>query len=66
MEYTDQKCYSLAYVEMRLIMCHLLINFDLELMEQSKDWIHQKIFTSWDKKALMVKMHPIKTSVSSL
>lgn len=45
---------------MRLIMAHLLFNFDLELMPESNNWLDQKVFTTWEKKELMVKMIPVK------
>ncbi|KFA77429.1 hypothetical protein S40288_03084 [Stachybotrys chartarum IBT 40288] len=50
---------NLAYAEMRLIMAHLLLSFDLELMPGQEAWLNQRIMTSWVKKPLMVKLHPI-------
>ncbi|KAF3018177.1 hypothetical protein E8E14_011175 [Neopestalotiopsis sp. 37M] len=47
---------NLAYGEMRLILTHLLWHFDLELMEDSKDWTDQKIWTLWNKGAMHVKL----------
>lgn len=51
---------SLAYLEMRNILARLLWNFDLELMPESKDWADQKVFLTWQKKPLMIKVHPVK------
>lgn len=45
---------------MRLLMTLLLWHFDLELMDESEDWIDQKIFTLWEKGPLMVKLSPRK------
>lgn len=49
---------SLAYFEMRLILAHVLWNFDLELMAESTDWSHQKVYAIWDKSPLYVKLKP--------
>lgn len=54
-------CNSLAYAEMRLIVAKLLFNFDLELVDKETDWLEgQKVFTLWEKPALMVKLHPVR------
>ena len=46
---------SLAYAEMRLILAKVLFGFNLELVDKERDWIReQKVFTLWDKGALMV------------
>lgn len=46
---------------MRLILAKVLFNFDLELVDKKNDWIrNQKVFTLWEKPALMVKLHPIQ------
>ncbi|KAJ4115320.1 hypothetical protein NW768_011172 [Fusarium equiseti] len=47
---------NLAYVEMRLLLTRLLWKFDLELMPDSKDWYDQKIYISWEKNDLNVKL----------
>ena len=52
---TDDVCYSLAQINMRLILARLLYKFDLELADEAQDWIgEQKIFTVWEKIPLMV------------
>jgi hypothetical protein len=48
--------YSLAYVEMRLLLTRLLWKFDLELMPESRDWYDQNIYIIWEKKELKVKL----------
>lgn len=48
----------MAYHEMRLILTKLLYNFDIELCEESKMWIDQKIFIMWDKSPLMCNIRP--------
>ncbi len=45
---------------MRLILAHILFNFDMELAEPSNDWMDQKIFTLWYKKPLMVYLKPVR------
>lgn len=49
---------NLAYFEIRLIFARMLWNFDFELMEESRDWTDQKIFTLWEKKSLNIKLTP--------
>lgn len=50
---------SLAYVEMRIIMAKILWNFDLTLMDVSRDWTDQKSYLIWAKHPLMVKLSPV-------
>ncbi|KAK3311564.1 putative cytochrome P450 [Chaetomium strumarium] len=49
---------NLAYIEMRLILTHLLLEFDLELAPDMVGWEKQKIFAAWLKKPLMVHLRP--------
>jgi hypothetical protein len=43
---------------MRLILAQVLWNFDLELMPESTDWSHQKVYAIWEKSPLYVKLKP--------
>ncbi|KAF2646666.1 cytochrome P450 [Massarina eburnea CBS 473.64] len=47
---------SLAIVQMRLILARLLWNFDVELCDQSRDWIEQRSFLGWEKPPLYVRL----------
>ncbi|KAL9079651.1 MAG: hypothetical protein Q9157_001483 [Trypethelium eluteriae] len=50
---------NLANVEIRLILCRLLMEFDMELTEESNEhWLDQKVYVVWEKKPLMVKLRP--------
>ncbi|POS81889.1 hypothetical protein EPUL_005377, partial [Erysiphe pulchra] len=40
---------NMATIEMRLIIAHVLWNFDMELAPDSQDWINQKLYTLWEK-----------------
>ncbi|KAF2687791.1 cytochrome P450 [Lentithecium fluviatile CBS 122367] len=52
---------NLAYAEMRLIAAKVLFSFDLELGEESREWLKdQKAFLVWEKLVLMVKLHPVQ------
>jgi cytochrome P450 len=52
---------SLAHAEMRLIAAKVLFNFDLELKEESGNWLQdQKVFGLWEKPELKVKLVPVK------
>ena len=41
---------------MRLILCRILWNFDLELQSDSQDWTDQPIFNFWQKKPMNIKV----------
>lgn len=45
---------NFAWNEMRLILATTLLNFDLELREESNNWADQKVFLVWEKSSLMV------------
>jgi hypothetical protein len=47
---------SLAYCEIRLILCKLLFNFDITLSPESTNWPDQKVYFLWEKPPLMVKL----------
>jgi hypothetical protein len=47
---------SLAYFEIRSILVRVLWWFELDLEEESKDWIEQKEYSLWDKPSLWVKI----------
>ncbi|KAH8655271.1 cytochrome P450 3A17 [Xylariales sp. PMI_506] len=50
---------GLAYAEMRLILCRLFWNFDLELAEGYEDWLKpQRVFIVWGKGPLLMKLIP--------
>lgn len=53
--------YSLAIVEFRMVIAHLIWNFDMKLREESKDWIDQKVFLIWDKGDLLVELEARET-----
>jgi len=51
---------NLAYAEMRVILARILWNFDMELCEESQDWMERlEIYTLWKKLLLMVKLTPV-------
>lgn len=52
---------NMAMHEMRLILAMLLFKYDLELMEESLDWLNQKTFGLWMKHPLMVRAEPLST-----
>lgn len=56
----------MANYEMRLIMATLLLKFDLELCEESRNWHDQKCFALWIKPPLIVRAIPrMKASTPS-
>ena len=50
--------FSLAYVEMRLILSRIIFNFELELADPDSDWMAQKVYALWEKSPLMTKLTP--------
>ncbi|KAI6244582.1 Trichothecene C-4 hydroxylase [Erysiphe necator] len=50
----------MATAEMRLIIAHVLWNFDMELELDSLNWIDQKVYALWEKNPLNVKLYPRK------
>jgi cytochrome P450 len=51
---------NLAYAEMRVILARLVWNFDMELCEQSKNWVKgMKVFMIYQRPPLMVKLTPV-------
>ncbi|KAH7032669.1 cytochrome P450 [Microdochium trichocladiopsis] len=53
---------NLANAEMRIILARLLWRFDLELLQESRNWMQQRVFVLWEKPALMVKVTPVQRS----
>lgn len=54
---------SLAYAEMRLILARVIVNFDMEIAEDSKGWMErQRIYLFWQKGPLNVRLTPIQRS----
>lgn len=48
---------NLAYNEMRLILARVLWNFDMDLCEESKDWLKtQKIWGLWQKGPMWIRL----------
>jgi len=45
---------------MRVILAKVLFHFDMHLQTESKDWLSQnKLYTLWEKPALMVELKPV-------
>ncbi|KAF1998245.1 cytochrome P450 [Amniculicola lignicola CBS 123094] len=47
---------NLAYFEIKSTIARLVWNFDMEICEESKSWIQQKVFLVWEKGPLWVKL----------
>ncbi|KAH7304080.1 putative cytochrome P450 monooxygenase [Stachybotrys elegans] len=54
---------NLAMIEMRLILAHLLLAFDIELAPESERWENQQVLTTWIKGPPLVHLKPRKNSV---
>lgn len=50
---------NMAWHEVRLILGELVSVFDIELCEESREWMDQKVFALWEKKPLMVRLKPL-------
>lgn len=54
---------SLAYAEMRMILARVIYNFDLQLADESRDWLRcdqHQVHILWNKPPLKVHMTPRK------
>ncbi|POS72720.1 isotrichodermin C-15 hydroxylase [Diaporthe helianthi] len=47
---------SLAFAQLRALMCRILFTFDLELAEESKNWLEQRHQIIWEKRPLLVHL----------
>ncbi|KAK3302986.1 cytochrome P450, partial [Chaetomium strumarium] len=47
---------NMALHEMRLVLARLFFRFDLELLDESRDWTDQKAFVLWEKKPLLCRL----------
>lgn len=56
--YGNRNCIgkSLAYMEVQVTLCRMLLAFDMELMPQSREWNKQRVFLLWEKRPLYVKL----------
>ncbi|KAL6152337.1 hypothetical protein ACJQWK_04477 [Exserohilum turcicum] len=50
---------NLALIEMRLVLALVVFEFDIEVLPESRNWIRQKLFTTWERPSLMVRMTPV-------
>lgn len=54
---------NFAYHEMRMIMAHVVLNFDFEeLCPESDNWMDQNVHTLWEKYPLMVRLKNMHAS----
>ncbi|RAH40560.1 cytochrome P450 [Aspergillus brunneoviolaceus CBS 621.78] len=52
---------EMAQYMMLLILCNLILHFDFETVPANETWFSgQRIWTIWDKPALMVKLIPVR------
>lgn len=57
---------SLAYMESKVCLARLVLGFDMELMEESKDWNKQKVYLLYEKRPLNVKLTEVVKSEKSV
>ncbi|KAF4845773.1 Cytochrome P450 monooxygenase hmp1 [Colletotrichum siamense] len=56
---------NLAYAEMRYILARFLWRFDVEMTDQSRDWMDdQKAYLVWDKPGLFLMLIPVGEDVT--
>ncbi|KAK1955894.1 cytochrome P450 [Colletotrichum sublineola] len=51
---------NLAMSEMRVILARVIWNFDLQIADNSRNWMEQKLYTLWKKGPLHVHLTPRK------
>ena len=50
---------SVGTLESRLVLARIIWNFNIELSEETDPaWLDQEAFVTWDRKPLIVKLHP--------
>ena len=50
--------YSLAIIELRLIICKMLYTYHLELLDSKLDWVRDSTaYLLWIKPGLRVRLH---------
>ncbi|KAI1821980.1 putative cytochrome P450 monooxygenase [Xylaria intraflava] len=50
---------NLAYAEMRLILAKMIYNFDMDMVDESREWLgSQKVYDLWDKGPLDINLKP--------
>ena len=53
----NHKSPSLAYAEFRLILARIMWNFEIEIAQQSQDWMQQQqSYLLWQKPALFAHL----------
>ncbi len=53
--------HSMAYLQIRSMLCRLIMNFEMELCEDSLNWKDQKARLLWDMPPLNAKLTHRKT-----
>jgi hypothetical protein len=56
---SSNRCVSLAYAEMRMMLARTVWEFDISLAESSRDWYEQsRVYLAWNKPPLNVYLVP--------
>jgi hypothetical protein len=45
---------------MRLVLANIIWNFDLDICEESNNWLDQEVYVLWNKGPLIVKLKSIR------
>ena len=51
---------SLAWMEIRCVLCKLLWNFNLRMESPDYEWNEQGTYVMWDKKQMLISLTPVK------
>ncbi len=52
-------CFSLAYMEMRIILSKIFWTYDFEIVDKSLDWVaSNRSFVFWEKPEMQIVFHP--------
>ncbi|KAI0448693.1 trichothecene C-15 hydroxylase [Xylaria acuta] len=57
---------SLVYAEMRLILTKIIFSFDMNIAEDSKNRLDQKVFSVWIKPPLNIYLKPVSHNAEDL
>ena len=52
--------FSLALLELRLLLAKTLWHYDVEVLPESDKWLNQKAYLAWEKPPLMARLTPVQ------
>lgn len=54
---------SLSYAEIRLVISHLLLNFEITEVDDNQNWLDHPVYLVWERPPLKVFLTPMNPRV---